>query len=168
MTTAQRSLAIQFYSAEDAVPLDEDGMMSMPVIEREIYETYDMSGLVDGQRVTVLFKGDGPDGLSLVRAEFGAGFRLPRHSHSADCLYFVVRGEAHMGARVVRAGDGFFVRADAPYTYTAGPHGVEVLEFRSSTNFDMKIYDQTVERWKPIIDAISANRETWLAEKARA
>ena len=63
------------------------------------------------------------------------------------------------------AGDGFFVRADQPYAYTAGPDGIEILEFRGATGFDMKIFDQTIERWKPIMGAAAANHDRWVATR---
>src|SRR5215472_7505846 len=85
----------------------------------------------------------------------------PMESHSADCLYYVVSGEAHMGSRVLKPGDGFFILAEAPYAYTAGPEGVEVLEFRHATTFDIKIRDKTLEHWKPVIEAIKAHGESW-------
>ena len=159
--TEQRSVGMAFYRADDARSLDNDGMMSFPEIAPEVYESLDLSPLASAQQVDVLFKGDGPDGFSLVRARFAPGFKLPRHSHSADCLYYVVSGEARMGTRVLRPGDGFFIRADAPYTYTAGPDGVEVLEFRTSTGFDMKVLDKTVERWEPIVAAAAAGAAAW-------
>jgi quercetin dioxygenase-like cupin family protein len=121
----------------------------------------DLRLLGAGQRVRVLFKGEGADGFSLVHARFAPGYRLPRHSHSADCLYYVVSGEAHMGSRVLKPGDGFFILAEAPYAYTAGPEGVEVLEFRHATTFDIKIRDKTLEHWKPVIEAIKAHGESW-------
>jgi quercetin dioxygenase-like cupin family protein len=153
---------ITFYTATEAPLLDEDGIMSPPELDPSVLTTFDLTPLAAGSKVTVLFKGDGPDGMSLVHAWFGPGYRLPRHSHSADCLYYVVAGEAAMGSRVVKAGDGFFVKADQPYAYSAGPEGVQVLEFRSATAFDMKIFDQTVERWKPIVDIAFANHDRWL------
>lgn len=164
-TTAATQKGIAFYRAADAPSLDDDGMMIPPRIDKAVYTELDLSPLVAGQKVTVLFKGEGPDAFSLVRAQFGAGNRLPRHTHSADCLYYVVSGQAIMGNRVIEAGDGFFVAADQPYAYAAGPDGVEVLEFRNATSFDMKILDQTVERWKPIVDAAVANQGRWLAEQ---
>jgi quercetin dioxygenase-like cupin family protein len=162
VTTKTRSMT--FFRAQDGVSLDDDGMMSPPVIDKAVYQAYDTRPMQDGARTTVLFKGEGPDDFSLVHAWFGAGYRLPRHSHSADCLYYVVQGEAHMGSRVLKAGDGFFVKAEAPYTYTAGPEGVQVLEFRSCTAFDMKVRDQTAEQWRPIMAAAMANHERWLAD----
>lgn len=162
MTTAERTKGLVFYRSEDAQPLDDDGMMSPPDIPREVYTAVDLAPLAAGQRVNVLFKGDGPDGFSLVHAWFGPGFRLPRHSHSADCLYYVLSGEAIMGRRVIKAGEGFFASAGAPYAYEAGPDGAEVLEFRVATSFDMKVFDRTVERWKPIVDAAAANHDRWI------
>jgi quercetin dioxygenase-like cupin family protein len=166
--TKTNSRSMTFFQAEGAISLDEDGMMSPPVIDTAIYQTYDPRSLAEGQRVTVLFKGEGPDSFSLVHAWFGAGFRLPRHSHSADCLYYVIKGEAHMGSRVLGPGDGVFIKAEAPYTYTAGPEGIEILEFRLSTSFDMKVRDQTVESWKPIMDAAMANHDAWVAASVSA
>ena len=66
-----------------------------------------------------------------------------------------------MGNRVIGAGDGFFVKADAPYAYQAGPDGAEVLEFRAATNFDMRIFDQTPDAWRPIVAAAVANQDCW-------
>ena len=164
-TAAPATKSITFYSAAEAPLLDDDGIMTPPEIEPTVVEALDFTPLAAGSKVTVLFKGDGPDAMSLVHAWFGPGYRLPRHSHSADCLYYIVAGEAIMGSRVVKAGDGFFVRADQPYAYTAGPEGVQVLEFRGVTGFDMKIFDQTVERWQPIVAAAAANHDRWLSAR---
>ena len=163
MTDDKTQKGITFYRADDAPSLKADGIMTPPELDEEVYTTLDLRPLAAGERVTVLFKGDGPDGLSLVHAWFGPGYRLPRHSHSADCLYYVLKGSAVMGRRVISQGDGFVVKADQPYAYEAGPDGVEVLEFRTATSFDMKILDQTVERWKPIVAAAVANHDRWLA-----
>jgi quercetin dioxygenase-like cupin family protein len=166
----QRRRAITFFRADDAPSLEDDGMMTMAPgqIDPAISAAFDGRQMASGQRVRVLFKGAGPDGFSLVHAWFGPGFRLPRHSHSSDCLYYVLAGEAHMGSRVLKPGDGYFVVADAPYVYTAGPAGVEVLEFRHATTFDMKIRDTSLEQWKPIIEAVKANGERWLEAAAGA
>jgi hypothetical protein len=163
MSEQQPQRAITFFRGEDAPSLEDDGMMTMAPaqIDPAVFDTVDVGLLAAGQRVRVLFKGEGPDGFSLVHAWFGPGFRLPRHSHSSDCLYYVVAGEAHMGSRVLKPGDGYFIVAEAPYTYTAGPEGVEVLEFRHSTSFDIKIRDTTVEQWKPIAEAVKAFGHSW-------
>jgi mannose-6-phosphate isomerase-like protein (cupin superfamily) len=136
-------------------------MMKPPTVDPTIFESIDVSPMAGGSKTTVLFRGENDSDFSLLHAWFGAGFRLPRHSHSADCLYFVLSGKARVGKRVVGAGDGFLVRADQPYAYEAGEEGVEVLEFRHVSAFDMRIFDQTVERWKPIVAAAIANREKW-------
>jgi len=154
---------ITFFEAASAPLLDDDGIMTPPHLEPEV-RSLDLAPLADGAKVTVLFKSDGPSPMSLVHAWFGPGYRLPRHSHSADCLYYVVAGEAHMGNRVIKAGDGFFVKSDQPYAYQAGPNGIEILEFRGAASFDMQIFDQTVAKWQPIVDAATANHGRWIAE----
>lgn len=163
MTTADRVTSMTFFSAGDAPSLDDDGMMTYAPMEVDpaVYDEADLGRLAAGQRVTVLFKGEGPNGYSLVHAQFGPGFRLPRHSHSSDCLYYVLSGEARMGARTLTAGDGFFITADTPYAYSAGPEGVQVLEFRMATGFDIKVRDKTLEQWRPVIEAIKSSGQLW-------
>jgi quercetin dioxygenase-like cupin family protein len=99
-------------------------------------------------RLTVPFRQEGPGGFSLVTVEFGPGFLLPRHSHSSDCLYYIVGGTLVMGNRVLGPGDGFFLPADQPYAYRAGPEGVKLLEFRHQAAFDMKIYEKDMARYQ--------------------
>ncbi len=161
-TAPAKSKPIRFYTADKAPSLDADGIMSPPDIPTEVLRTMNLAPLASASKTAVLFK-DEPATMSLVYARFLKGYRLPRHSHSSDCLYYVVSGEAHMGSRVIGAGDGFFVAAGQPYTYTAGPDGVEILEFRGATSFDMKIYDRTVEKWEPIVKAAEDNHADWLA-----
>jgi hypothetical protein len=156
---------MSFYRGADAPLIEDDGMMSMPHLNPEIFTELNVMPVFDGQRVSVLYKGEGPDGFSLVHSWFGPGFRLPRHSHSADCLYYMIAGEIVMGKRVMRAGDGFFVGADVQYTYTAGPEGALVLEFRTKTSFDMQVSDQTPAQWRPIVEAAQANHERWVEER---
>jgi quercetin dioxygenase-like cupin family protein len=110
----------------------------------------------------VQFRDGGETGMSLVWTRFEAGYPLPRHSHSADCLYYVVAGEARLGNKVVPAGSGFFVPADAPYAYTAGPEGIEILEFRNTSNFDMKITESEA-RWTKIAEEVEENKANWPA-----
>lgn len=124
-------------------------------------ENVDGASVLNGQIIKVLFRQEAEDGgFSLVYSWFKPNFLLPRHSHNADCLYYVVTGTAHLGQQVLRAGDGFFVPADAPYQYSAGPEGVEVLEFRKTGSFDMKITDDT-ERYAKIFAVAAANAANW-------
>jgi len=157
-----------FFRKDDAPTLDDDGMMSTAAVDIDpaVFATFDASQLGAGQLVKVLFKGVGPEGFSLVHARFEPGFRLPRHSHSSDCLYVVVAGEAHVGTRVLAPGDGFFIKAEAPYAYSAGPDGVEVLEFRASTGFDIKIRDTSAADWKPVADAVREHGASWAKTRA--
>ena len=82
-------------------------------------------------------------------------------------MYYVISGEAHLGNQVLRAGDSFFIPADAPYGYTPGPDGVEILEIRKDCDrFDIKIADASPDRWQAMAETTAANRERWTAEPA--
>jgi len=101
----------------------------------------------------VPFRQEGPNGFSLVSLDFPPGAMLPRHSHSADCLYYVVSGGISMGKRELGPGDGFFVPADQPYGYAAGSEGVVLLEFRHSTAFDTKFHERDSSRLRARVEA---------------
>ena len=80
-------------------------------------------------------------------------------------MYYVVSGSLSMGNQTLRAGDSFFVPANAPYVYNAGPDGVEVLEIRHGVRqFDMKIPDASAGRWQEMVEVTVNNRERWQTE----
>jgi hypothetical protein len=113
-----------------------------------------------GQTIKVLFRqSEEEGGFSLVCA-WKSHFVLPRHSHDADCLYYVVAGTAVIGNRVLTAGDGFFAPGRAPYRYSAGPDGVEVLEFRHARSFDMKV-TETNERCAMMFETAAKYAPLW-------
>jgi hypothetical protein len=64
------------------------------------------------------------------------------------------------------AGEGFFVPAGHPYTYEAGPDGVEVLEFRHATTFNMRILDREETQWAAIFDVAISQQEVWSEMRA--
>ena len=161
---------VLFESPAGAPPLHETGIMSMPTVDPPAPEQMIEWATSGGHDVRVLFpRGRDPGmndpSMSLVWSRFDPGYPLPRHSHSADCLYYVVSGEARMGSRRIGAGAGFFVPADAPYAYTAGPEGIEILEFRSVSSSDMQI-TENLPRWDRIVEAVREHKADWVADVA--
>jgi quercetin dioxygenase-like cupin family protein len=136
--------------------------MSMPTMSPAAQDQFMEWAGSAGHVVKVLFERGDVGGMSLVWSWFGPGYALPRHSHSADCLYYVLKGEVKLGRRTVSAGGGFFVPDGAPYAYTAGEDGVEVLEFRNVSSFDMKI-TESVPRWDQIVSVVREHNESWKA-----
>ena len=108
-----------------------------------------------------------PDGnedacLNLLWLKLGSNFTIPRHHHTGDCLYYVSSGSVRLGNQVIEAGGGFFVPAAAPYTYSAGPDGAEVLEFRGALHpIDTELLDND---WDGILEGTRANKEKWAEE----
>lgn len=158
MSETEKSQAIEpgrmaIFTAASAPSLEEAGMMEamsftqagadeVPATEGE------MERMQAGGKLTVPFRQRGPGGLSLVEIEFAPGYLLPRHSHSSDCLYYIVSGSIVMGQRELGPGDGFFLPADQVYAYHAGPEGVKLLEFRTESAFDMKVYEKDMARYR--------------------
>ena len=122
------------------------------------------AGLGDGYELKCLYRSPGPDGFSLGYAWFKSNYALPPHTHNADCLYYVVAGEVHFGIQVLTAGDGLFIPADAPYTYSVGAQGAEILEFRDSSQFDITVKAGTDQGWDRLASICAANKEQWKRE----
>jgi hypothetical protein len=96
---------------------------------------------------------------------FKADYPVLRQSHDADCLYYIVYGCATLGAQTLRPGDGFFIPAGAPYGYTAGPEGVELLEIRHGVQrFDTQMHESNASTWAATADTIANHCEAWEAD----
>ncbi len=98
----------------DAPLLYETQLMKMPTMDPPAPDEMMEWATASGQVVKVLFGDPEAGGMSLVWSWFAPNFPLPRHSHSADCLYYVTKGELHMGRQVVKEGEGFFVATARP------------------------------------------------------
>jgi hypothetical protein len=160
-----RQHGVQVFRAAQAREMHDTPMMRRPQLDDVARAALPEFTAAGGTFGMVLF-GDPESaddgGVSLVRTFFAPNFVLPRHSHSVDCLYVVVAGEVHLGRQVLAVGDGFHVSADAPYSYTAGPEGAEVLEFRTVSAFDSRVRE-TSAGWERILTAVRANRDDWAA-----
>jgi hypothetical protein len=117
------------------------------------------AGMLDGSKTMLLFS---RPGMSLSYAWFKSGFPLPRHSHDADCAYFIIAGSLKIGTEELGAGDGFFVGKAVPYTYTPGPEGVEVLEIRTADRFDIKLLAGTNPAyWEKALASLITAKADW-------
>ncbi len=152
----------EIFRARDAADY-QDEMYSDPMGEVEMAGMAALHevGLLEGSHLKLLYK---RPGMSLTYVWFKSGYPLPLHSHSADCLYFIVAGSLTMGTETLGPGDGFFLGTDVPYTYVPGPDGVEVLEFRTSSHFDFKALGKTRAYWDRAVDDMRAARENWHKE----
>ncbi len=119
------------------------------------------AGIEAGHENRLLFSGGG---FSLLYAWFKSGYPLPRHTHNCDCLYYITAGSVLMGNDELRAGDGFFIGEDVPYTYTAGATGVEILEFRASERFDIKVLADNPQFWARALQTVVDKQATWADE----
>lgn len=155
----------QIYRAADAPPYSETSCMEYagitPVIEDGITRATAEGG-DEGQEVRLLFS---MPGMSLTYAWFKSGFPLPLHTHNADCLYYIIAGSLKLGTEELSAGDGFFVGSNVPYTYRPGPHGVEVLEFRTADTFDIVFKGNTTAFWDKIVDGLRKERTGWQGQR---
>ena len=166
-TEAKPEAAPRFaiYRKEDAPSFSETTCMETvgltPVIEDGIVRAT-AEGADEGQEVKLLFAAPG---LSLTYAWFKSGFPLPLHSHDADCLYYIIAGSLKLGTEELGAGDGFLVGSNVPYSYTPGPDGVEVLEFRTADTFDIRFLGKTTAFWDKTVASLRAERGAWVGQR---
>jgi quercetin dioxygenase-like cupin family protein len=161
---AERPAKLTVFRSTEAVDLETSGAVdevTFPDEAASLIAKFDMSLLAAGSIVDLVFRQDRHPGYSIVRAWFAPGYKLFRHRHDADCTYYITAGQLRLGNQTLRAGEGFFVPGNHPYTYEAGPAGLEVLEFRHSTTFNMRVLDRDEKRWTDIFAAASAHQELW-------
>jgi hypothetical protein len=120
------------------------------------------TGNGDGQVVQLVYA---HPGLSLTYVWFKSGYPLPLHSHTAECLYYIIGGSLRMGDQELGIGNGFFVATDVPYTYTPGPEGVEVLEFRTTDRLNIRFMAKNMTAWAKTAKALKALSPGWVGEK---
>lgn len=152
------------FRARDATDFEESGLMrTVPPtpVEMEGSIAAVEAGMLEGTRVKLLFS---MPGLSLTHAWFRSGFPLPRHSHDVDCLYFILAGSLRIGTQDLGAGDGFFVGAGVPYAYVPGDQGVEVLEFRGASSFDIRMLANNPAYWRKAVAQVTQQRAGWAAQ----
>lgn len=156
----------EVFRGRDAIPYTEAGpMRPEPVtdIEQEGTTKLYEEGFMDGNKVRLVYS---RPGMSLTYVWFKSGFPLPHHSHDADCVYFIISGSVKMGTEELGPGDGFFVGTDVPYSYVPGPEGVELLEFRTSNEFDFKVHANNTAYWEKALARLIAARDHWPEETA--
>lgn len=166
-------LPFTIFRASDAVELQESGAMHEDTpTDAETVRAEAMQGAIpqsvhegvrSGSRARLMFS---RPGMSLAYVWFKSGFPLPRHSHDADCLYFIVAGSLRFGDEELGPGDGFFVGKDVPYAYVPGDEGVEVLEFRNAAEFDIKLLANSPAWWKKALARLVERKPVWDAEEA--
>lgn len=137
-----------------------DVVIDSPAIAEGLTE-FATEGGSSGQRVEMAYS---RSGFSLTKVWFKSGYPLPLHSHTSDCLYYIVAGSVRMGEEVLGPGDGFFVGSEVPYTYETGPEGVEVLEFRNTDAFNIRFLAKNKTAWDKTVDKLRERRADWVDE----
>nr|WP_314465571.1 hypothetical protein [uncultured Novosphingobium sp.] len=147
-----------------ALSLDECGCMTLAGEAPNMLAALPLfasAGPETGERVDVPYR---RPGMSLARLQLKSGFALPLHSHDCDCLYYIVAGSVELGTETLSAGDGFFVGSEVPYAYVAGPEGAEVLEFRATDSFDIRVRDKSPAGWARAAERVRDAQTRWANE----
>ena len=164
---ARRGITI--FRAEQAPLLFDTDFLTLEAMSDEAVAAQDdavNTAAAAGAEVRVLVRQPDEDGgFSLIHVWFKGHYPVPRHTHDADCLYYVISGSAVLGNQTLRAGDSFFVPAGAPYQYDAGPEGVEVLEIRHAVwSTDIHVLEPSAARWQAMAATMAAHLPAWQAE----
>jgi hypothetical protein len=165
-TAVPRKSRMRIFRAADAYEVD-DKMMPMEGLDEKVvagFRQIEAHGIENGHQVRCLFQDEAGAGMSLVHIWYKSGFILPQHKHNADCVYYIIAGEIHAGSVVVGQGDGLFIPKDHDYTYTVGPAGVELLEFRNAATFNIVFNGKDPNQWTGISTAVDSNVELWKSQ----
>ncbi len=152
---------MEIFRAATSPLFDErSARMDIPPAAMEQLRRLAEAGRGDGYVLKTLF--DAP-GFALHYVWFKPNYQLSRHSHDSDALYYIVAGSIRLGTEWLGAGDGIFLPAETPYVYAAGPDGVELLEFRHSSDFNTSVRNGSTAYWDRMIAGVAANRAAWQA-----
>lgn len=154
----------QIFRAETAPTLAQSHVLRYegltPVIEQGL-KGLSAAGLGEGSFAKILFNAPG---FSLAYAWHKSDFPLPLHSHDSDCLYLVLAGEMRFGSETLGKGDGAFVPANTPYTFVTGKDGVEFLEYRNVTSWNIVFKSNNPASWEKGAEKAAGLREVWKTE----
>jgi mannose-6-phosphate isomerase-like protein (cupin superfamily) len=163
--TQAEKTGFQIFRAKDAPGLMESKVMTMAPLtdgQRAGLTAAVKAGYMEGDEVKVLVN---LPGFSLTHAWLKKNYPLTLHSHDSDCLYYIVAGSLRLGTEDLGAKDCFFVPGGVPYTYTPGPDGVEVVEFRHAQKFDFVALSKSEKYWQKTAETVAANVEDWKVAK---
>jgi quercetin dioxygenase-like cupin family protein len=73
--------------------------------------------------------------LQLMEVKYVPNAVIDPHSHDEDEIIYVVEGELHLGARVLRPGSSIYIPRATVYSYQAGADGLRVVNFRPRGDF---------------------------------
>lgn len=151
----------QLFRGDEAPPL-RDGIAGqsedVPEVIREGSTRFMAAGGREAYSSKYLF---GIPTMSLGLASFKKGCPILLHSHDANCVYYIVSGSIQIGAEILKAGDGFFVGRDVPYTYTAGDEGADILEFRDTDTFKTSFTSKNPAYWDKVVKTMEKCRQSW-------
>jgi hypothetical protein len=157
--------SMRIFRASRAPKLMDAGVMSRPEsdsTQRAGLNALVKAGYLEGDETKLLFN---IPGFSLVQTWFKRDYPLLLHSHNADCLYYIIAGGIRLGTEDLGPGDGFFVPAGARYKYRPGPEGVELLEFRHATQFDIQNFSKGQAFYEEALKTVASNIEGWRQAK---
>ena len=120
------------------------------------------AGIQDGSFAKILIN---VPGFSLAYVWHKSDFPLPLHSHDVDCCYLIIAGDLQVGSEKLGKGDGFFVPAGTPYTFTTGPDGVEFIEYRHANSWNIVFKYRNPESWAKAATTAGDRRDAWLTEQ---
>ena len=164
MTKITKRTGIRIYRMKDAPELKgSDFVDDLEYANSELRDVFSLLSGASASLSRVLVR-QTPDegGFSVLYLFFKANYPLLRHRHGSDCLYVIVSGSAVMGRQTLNVGDSFFVPANAPYSYTAGPEGVEVLEIRHDVESVSTSYiGDPPGRLEQMHEAVRTNTAAW-------
>jgi mannose-6-phosphate isomerase-like protein (cupin superfamily) len=139
----------------------EEGCMTVAPFTPAAREGMDKAmaaGIDGGDEIKVLVN---VPGFSVTNVWFKAGYPLMLHSHSADCLYYIVAGSLKLGTEELGPRDSFLIPSGVPYQYKTGPEGVELLEIRTQSTFDFVNFSKGAAFWDKAVESIEQNKEAW-------
>lgn len=155
----------QIFRAADAPTLEQTDVLRYEGLTPDIragLKQMVQAGVQGGSFAKILVN---VPGFSLAYAWHKSGYPLPLHSHDSDCCYLVIAGEMTVGKDTLGKGDGLIVPAGAAYTFTTGEEGVEFVEFRHATSWNILFKYRNPASWEQAAEEARTRADGWVTER---
>ena len=165
MTDSTTRATFQVFRGADAPTLEQTDVLRFEGVTPEIaagLKSLRGAGIGEGSFAKILIN---VPGFALAYAWHKSDFPLPLHSHDVNCCYLIIAGDLKVGTEALGKGDGFYVPAGVPYTFTTGPAGVEFIEFRHEQSWNIVFKSKNPATWEREAARADARREAWITEQ---
>ena len=88
----------------------------------------------------------GTSPIQLFEIHYPANAQIKVHAHDEEEIIWVAEGEIRLGRRAFGPGSSVYIAANTLYSFSAGPDGLHMLNFRPRADYSMISPEEYAQR----------------------